>query len=107
MKTSYLSTAIALALGLSMSPLAQANNACLGNDYEQPLPVAKVTPPTVNIVEAPAEVKEGETILLSADAEIDTKKGGNAAFFWCAEQGQFEPDANATDYHTVKFVAPP
>lgn len=106
MKTSYLSTAIALALGLSMSPLAQANNACLGNDYEQPLPVAKVTPPTVNIVEAPAEVKEGETVSLTAEVVVDQKKGGAPAFYWCAEQGQFELDPNAPDYHTVKFIAP-
>jgi uncharacterized repeat protein (TIGR01451 family) len=99
-----LSTAIALALGvLSVSPVALANPVCLGNDAEQP-PLSDVTPPTASLVESPDEIEEGQAFSLTAQAVVDTAKGGIPHYYWCAENGRFEADS--VDYQTVKFIAP-
>ncbi|MEK8017396.1 MAG: hypothetical protein VSS75_011060, partial [Candidatus Parabeggiatoa sp.] len=106
MKNVRLSTAIALALGVvSVSPVALANPVCLGNDAEQ-IPLSDVTPPTASLVEIPDDIEEGQAFSFTAQAVVDTAKGGTPHYYWCAENGRFEAVSDSADYQTVKFIAP-
>jgi hypothetical protein len=87
--------------GMTIFP--NAHGACIGNNYEQQIPVTVVALPTVDF-ELPTEVKAGETVSLSANAVVDIENGGSAFFYWCADQGEFVADV--ADYSTVKFIVP-
>jgi len=99
-------------IGLFYSIFAVQNNAiaayvgyCAGNNYEQQMPVSGVIGPTVSI-EGVSVVNEGETILLTANADVDTDKGGSPFFHWCAKKGIIELEPDNPDYSTVRYVAP-
>lgn len=85
-------------------PAPIASSPCLGNNYEQVMPVGGVKPPDITAVNYDAVVSEGEKSSMSVAAVVDTAKGGKPFFYWCADQGGFVKDAS--DYSAVHFVAP-
>jgi len=60
--------------------------------------------PTVSLTstENIAQIYEGESLTLFADAIVDTRNGGDPNFYWCAEKGRLEIDPSASDLSQVK-----
>lgn len=86
-------------------PANAAVDTCIGNNFEQQAPVPDVQLPTVTI-ESMTSVNEGETIILTANATVDTQNNGIASFFWCVQGATLEPEPASPDYRTVRFTAP-
>jgi len=105
LKTSYCLIIIAAVLFLT---LISANTAlavtCIGNNYEQQMPVSGVQPPSVTIL-GDSQVNEGQTLELTAYEWVDTAKGGSAFFYWCADSGEFQDNSNS-NFKTITYTAP-
>jgi hypothetical protein len=99
--------AIILAMPL-LAVYADKNVVCLGDNYEQGIPIPNISLPTVNLTSEgnTAQIYEGESLTLFANAIVDTQNGGNPNFYWCAEQGQLEIEPTAPDLNQVKYRAP-
>jgi len=100
-----------LAIILAMPLLvvyADDNVVCLGDNYEQGLPIPNVNLPTVSLTSEGnvAKIYEGDSLTLFTNATVDTQNGANPNFYWCAEQGQLEIDPTAPDLSQVKYIAP-
>ena len=91
-----------------MPVYADDNVICLGNNYEQGIPIPNISLPIVSLTSAEnvAQIYEGESLTLFADAIVDTQNGGNPNFYWCAEKGRLEIDPTAPDISQVKYIAP-
>ncbi|RKZ38313.1 MAG: hypothetical protein DRQ49_14625 [Gammaproteobacteria bacterium] len=88
-----------------MSKWVNAFPTCIGINYEQKQLSADILPTLkLDSHSFPLEVKSGESMLLIAKANIDSK--GKAFFRWCANEGIFEPVSSVTDYSQVKFIVP-
>ncbi len=85
------------ASGVYIQETAPEHGPCIGNNYEQQMPVPGVIRPTAEIVGASA-INEGATVTLSANATVDTDKGGAPFYYWCAEKGLIEFDPAYPDY---------
>jgi len=92
----------------AMSVYADDNVVCIGDNYEQGIPIPNVSLPTVSLTSAEnvAQIYEGESLTLFANAIVDTQNGGNPNFYWCAEKGQLEIDSSTPDLNQVKYIAP-
>jgi hypothetical protein len=80
----------------------KANVTCIGNDYEQQIPLPNVTLPTFKKVDIPASVQIEKTFLLEAKAQVDD--GGSPFFVWCVESGSLEDEPTSSNYSMVKFT---
>lgn len=89
---------------LLVSVSIKANVTCIGNDYEQQMPVSNVDLPTVKIVDVPQSIHLNKTISLKAEATVDVDKKGSAFFVWCVESGTLKYDQNYPDYRVVNFT---
>ncbi len=81
---------------------------CLGDNYEQGIPISNVSLPTVSLSSEGnvAQIYEGESLTLFANATVDTQNGGHPNFYWCAEKGQLEIDPTVPDLSQVNYIAP-
>ncbi|MEK8019340.1 MAG: hypothetical protein VSS75_020910 [Candidatus Parabeggiatoa sp.] len=77
---------------------------CKGDDYLSDETISGATYPSVEIVSETLEVAVGESLLLTANAVVDTQNGGQASFYWCALEGNLEPVSS--DFSSVNFIAP-
>lgn len=76
---------------------------CVGNNYEQQMPLPDVVLPTVELHSSDA-INSGQTIELIADATVDGAKGGWAFYQYCADKGQLT--YNPANPHKVQYTAP-
>jgi len=85
------------------STVAQAV-VCVGHDYEQIVPTSdsSTTLPEVKLLGMPAIAKSNQAVELFVESKVG--EGGQAFFYWCAEQGRFE--SNSSDYRSVTFYPP-
>ncbi|RKZ80749.1 MAG: hypothetical protein DRR19_23100, partial [Candidatus Parabeggiatoa sp. nov. 1] len=83
-----------------------SNAACIGNDYEQQMPLPNTFLPVVNFANAPTTIPANQTLSLTAEAKVDRGKGGKSSFYWCADGGTLEKDPRFPNYDSVKFTAP-
>ena len=91
MRKSYLSTAIAAALGLlSTSSLVYAENQCIGHDNNNDVVESDTIAPVITDISFPEHINEGDVIALSAQTTVNTENGGKAALYWCVEQGTLD-----------------
>ncbi len=95
MKKSYLASAIALALG-GLSFNASAVENCIGENPVVDEVLENVEKPTLKLLQPPAEMLEGDTILISALANVDTHNNAKAQFYWCADKGLLNALATAS-----------
>jgi len=78
---------------------------CVGNNFEQQMPVDNVLLPTVAISSSSDSIAQGKAIILTAKEKVDNS--GTPFFYWCAKEGGFEYDSTAvSDFRTVKYIAP-
>ncbi len=92
---------LTLLLPLLQVQIVQAR-VCIGNDYEQQIPILNVTLPSFKKLNVPTSIKVGENFLLEAEAKIDD--GGRAFFIWCVESGLLEEEPTSTNYDKVNFT---
>lgn len=79
---------------------------CIGNNYEQQMPLAGVIKPKITAMNGPTSITEGEIKTFSANATVDGAKGGSAFYFWCADRGGFQKDPTSSNFSSVLYVAP-
>ncbi len=77
----------------------------IGNEYLQtPEPSRYTIRPTLNITASSQEIFEGETVMLTAEAETDPQ--GEPFFFWNASIGHLHNWPYSPDFQTIFFTAP-
>jgi hypothetical protein len=86
----------------------KAEVTCIGNEYEQQDPLPNITLPTVQLETPLTKVVQGQSMKLTAKANIDKNNSAHAFFVWCADVGSFSATQNdiANDYVTVQYTAP-
>jgi len=77
---------------------------CKGDDYLSDETISGTTYPSVEVASETLKVTVGESLLLTANATVDTQKGGQPSFYWCALEGNLEPVSS--DFSSVNFIAP-
>ncbi len=93
----------ALLFSVFLPTITQART-CIGNDYEQQIPLSNVVLPTFKSVDVPQTIHLNKTIPLKAVAIVDKNKKGSAFFVWCVESGSLNYDQNSPNYRIVNFT---
>jgi len=93
----------AIALVLVITPLiANAEDFCIGNFFEQGEEVPNVIPPTVKMITHQLlQLKAGESLVISLEQTTDS---GDASFLSCVDKGQLSTE---DDFNQIKYTAPP
>ncbi|HIE02183.1 MAG TPA: carboxypeptidase regulatory-like domain-containing protein, partial [Thiotrichaceae bacterium] len=98
-----LSVLISIVLWTTIVPLL-THAACIGNNYEQIVSEVPTTMPELTVGEVPTQLMAGDSITLTATAEVDTQHGGSPFYYWCVQDGDFE--SLSSDFTKVKYIAP-
>ncbi len=87
---------------LLITPLL-TNAVCIGYNYEQGIPIADVTLPTISLSNnGDVQLESEGTTTLSATTTVDN--GGSATIYWCTKQGSLVTSSD--DFSTVQYIAP-